>query len=292
MRTSPSITTNTTTTTSVTTTTTTTTTIPKDDEDLWNLQIYINDPKIVTMFSHLTCLYLAITLAKTGKRIVIYDMDVECKLTSRIFAKEIAEFIGPTIPEEGDMEIIHQAKLKGFIDNPNLTHMDATLPRTFYDQFKLTNTNQEQAAFARHVRSLNLPLFIVPGHPMTYSLDESVHFSEKMFRIASLANRSTGAPFHLLRGTGRHYAADYVFVNLNPNFGALDRCMIMASHYLITSTKPDFIGQQAVLSGLLYLLTEWKQALDEVIQGTNGTKFPFPSHRVKDVNFGEFFALT
>lgn len=70
---------------------------------------------------------------------------------------------------------------------------------------------------------------------------EALAGNERGFRV-------TSAPFRLIRSLGEAVDADYAFVDLGPNVGALNRAVLLGSDYLIIPMASDLFSIRALPS--------------------------------------------
>ncbi len=92
---------------------------------------------------------------------------------------------------------------------------------------------------------------ILPG-----AWTESLAGNERGFRV-------TSAPYRLIQASAEQVAADYVFVDLGPNVGALNRAVLLGSDYLILPMASDLFSLRALPSvgqSLDTWIRQWRTA--------------------------------
>jgi chromosome partitioning protein len=174
------------------------------------------------------CLTLAQTLADTGKRVLVYDCDVQRSLTAWIFGSNI--------------EIKHSKQVNP-LDNliKNLNFSENEFEPSLYKQV-ISETEKVKPA---HAVKMKNNLYLVCGDRDTPNLDEKIANQEAMSsddfaRIMYNPNQLSGRPYHAIMKTAEYYKVDYVFLDMNPYPGVLNRCLLMSSHYIIIPTLLDF----------------------------------------------------
>jgi cellulose biosynthesis protein BcsQ len=86
---------------------------------------------------------------------------------------------------------------------------------------------------------------------------ESLAGNERGFRV-------TSAPYRLIQEMGEAVSADYAFVDLGPNVGALNRAVLLGSDYLIIPLAADLFSLRALPSvggSLETWVRQWQTAL-------------------------------
>lgn len=69
-----------------------------------------------------------------------------------------------------------------------------------------------------------------------------------------ISNDHTGAPYHAVKTTADHLGADVVILDLNPNAGILNRCLVMTSHYFIVPAIADFLSTDCLMVSLAIVI--------------------------------------
>ena len=65
--------------------------------------------------------------------------------------------------------------------------------------------------------------------------------------MLGIRNNLTGAPYHAVKTTADLLGADVVILDLNPNAGTLNRCLVMTSHYFMVPAIADFLSADCLL---------------------------------------------
>ena len=86
--------------------------------------------------------------------------------------------------------------------------------------------------------------------------------------------------------TAQYYNIDYVFLDMNPYPGILNRCLIMASHYIVIPACLDYFCVE-----MMYMmnsnLNNWNLKTRQIIESTrrHGSLFPWPEHSPKFLGY-------
>jgi chromosome partitioning protein len=89
--------------------------------------------------------------------------------------------------------------------------------------------------------------------------------------------RVTSAPYRLIQQLGDQVDADYAFVDLGPNVGALNRAVLLGSDYLIVPLAADLFSLRALPSvggSLERWVREWTTA--KAVRNPSNLPFPIP----------------
>lgn len=216
-----------------------------------------------------TCLNLAYFLAKNGKKVLIYDCDPQRSLTAWIFGNIIENNF------DGDVNsFISSSQNEIFLNNP----------KTLYEQMMEYDLRPAEVKIV-----LNNPnLMIVPGDYRTNLLDLGIYSDESSnsigIGIANMTNETTGKPYHAIIKTAQENGVDFVFLDLNPYSGVLNRCLLMSSHYFILPCIPDFFSLE-MMKNMVTLLKKWNLEIDKKIKSTKKGRFPFPDYKPKYLGY-------
>jgi len=97
------------------------------------------------------------------------------------------------------------------------------------------------------------------------------------------ANTLSGAPYHAIMATAHACTSDIVILDLNPNAGDLNRCVMMSSHYVVVPTIADYYSTDCLEGMEQRLLGYWVPKINLLRAGTQVTTSPFPPHSPKFV---------
>lgn len=219
-----------------------------------------------------TCLALAHVYAADGKRVVVYDCDVQRSLTAWAFGINI--------------ECNHSSSPNKVDDFIKSLPVPAGMCRTLCEQVmdrKADSVNSLKPAFAGCV-SHNV--YIVAGDRSIPAMDRHVLETEiSCSRVPTIRNSISARPYHAIMKTAEHYKADYVFLDLNPYPSVLNRCLIMSSHYLIIPLCLDSFCLE-MIHMMERNLKNWKVEIDS-IESSIADSMPWPSHYVKFLGYIE-----
>lgn len=123
------------------------------------------------------------------------------------------------------------------------------------------------------------------------SLDEKISNHEAITSPAFASiytgvNQLSGRPYHAIMSTAKHYKIDYVFLDLNPYPGILNRCLLMSSHYIVIPVCLDFFCLE-MMHMMSSNLVSWKKKTSEIIDSTRKETclFPWPGHSPKFLGY-------
>ncbi|MCV7198133.1 ParA family protein [Mycobacterium angelicum] len=86
--------------------------------------------------------------------------------------------------------------------------------------------------------------------------------------------RVTSAPYRLIQELGQEVQADYAFVDLGPNVGALNRAVLLGSDYLVVPLAADLFSLRA-LPSVGGSLERWVREWDTATKVTDPASLPF-----------------
>ena len=190
--------------------------------------------KTICLFNHkggvsktTTTFNLGWAIARTGKKVVMVDLDSQCNLTGLV--------LGYRAIDDEKMDAFYNSR-----DNLTMRPIvealiNGTSPADFMktDQGGLTQAGLEN-------------LHLLPGHLDVADLDSQISVSLK---IASGVPATRNIPGNLplmLRQIAQSADADYVLYDLSPNVGGLNEVILMSSDYFIVPTSPDYFCLQSI----------------------------------------------
>lgn len=185
----------------------------------------------------LLCNIAAFLKIKMNKRILVVDADPQCNTTTYMFPFT-------------EIEKIYSSSQKDHTINKIVKNLDKY--KTDYDVFSLIKS------------SSNFEVDIIPGDT---KLSLSEDFLSKDWPDVITGNHrgiQTNLLFKdLLYKLDDHY--DFVFFDVGPSLGALNRSVLLASDYFIVPMSSDIFSIQA-LENISISLNKWK---DEISEGLN-----------------------
>lgn len=199
--------------------------------------------QIISFFNHkggvgkTTMLFnTAIEMGRLDKRILMVDFDAQANLTAI------------SLPDE-TLDQLYAADA----DAVTVAHAFAPL---------VSGSGDVYAPEAQEVRAGKV--WLAPGDLQLSEFEsilpsawtEALAGNERGFRV-------TSAPFRLITELAKEVDADYVFVDLGPNVGALNRAVILGSDYLIVPMASDLFSIRALPSvgnSIDTWVRQWKTA--------------------------------
>lgn len=220
------------------------------------------------------CIHLAHTFASRGKKVLIIDCDSQRSATAWLFANIIKRQFG---------EDVSEFTASDYLDVENLLPPRTTAPPpTKKIKCSGKSTSQQQATTApppktlfgvlRHspevvpaqTKFVTTNLFAVCGDTSTDLFDASILLLEGLSQLPVASGTDctylTKKPLQTVLATAKSIRADYVFLDLNPNKSALNRCLIEGAHYLIMPSKPDYYGKET-MQNLERNLLGWRSSM-------------------------------
>jgi chromosome partitioning protein len=244
------------------------------------------DTKILAFFAEkggvgktTLCINLAYTFAEKGKRVLIYDCDVQRSLTAWVFGNNI--------------EAYHETqanKLDNFIKSI-LNNIDTDkFSLSLADQVLDINSDLKPAFAAK----LHNELYVVVGSRKLIDLEEQIShtegfcnaFSMPKLNMPKMPNQVSGKIYHSIMKTAEYYDIDYVFVDMNPYPGSFVRCLLMSSHYVIIPSCLDYFCLE-MMHNMADNFTRWEKATRKNAEFTKlpGGNYPWPDHFPKFLGF-------
>lgn len=254
--------------------------IKKQDMEPENLEnLPKTKPIIISLYAEkggvgktTVCMTLAYSLAASGKRVLIYDCDVQRSLTVWGFGNVIETKFADK-----------PNKLSSFIES--IIYDKRKFHLTLYDQV-IDNEVTVKPACAQ---KLNKNIYAVVGDRRMPELDEKIVNAEMMSssefeKINYSVNMKSGRPYHAIMATANHFKIDYVLLDMNPFPSAMNRCLIMTSHYIIVPTCLDLFCLE-MMHTMKNNLMEWKEKMESVRRKTNQGPFKLPDHYPKFLGY-------
>lgn len=218
---------------------------------------------------------LAYTFAAKGKKVLLYDCDSQRSLTAELLGLKYLHLLNND--QNNSPLTIY---LQEVWSRTNLKH-------SLYDQIQDSNRNPK-AAYAIKIKQ---NIWLVPGDRATIELDEEFSRQEQMMSPqfgAHHRDEKTVKVYHSIMKTARNCKVDYVFLDLNPSRGSLNKILIMVSHYYIIPAIADFYSAEA-MNYMSENLEKWFQSYIKLkklheLSGSN-SDLKFPDHYTKFLGY-------
>ena len=201
-------------------------------------------PILVSLFNHkggvsktTTTFNLGWTLAEQGLKTLIVDADPQCNLTAYVLGLQKKEQINSFYQNRENDNIY--AKISEIILGKNITPQPV-----------------------KPCETLNKNLLLVAGHLAMSDLDISLATGITSGKFLPFTKQFIGAFQKIIRQTAKSNACEIILVDMSPNAGAMNRCVLMSSDYFIIPTSPDFFSYQAIQS-LGAMLPKWNEDFTE-----------------------------
>lgn len=204
----------------------------------------IRDVQIISFFNHkggvgkTTMLFnTAVEMGRLGKRVLMVDLDAQANLTAIALTDEQLE---PLYEQSADALTVAHAFAPlvggaGDVEPPEAAEVRSGAVWLVPGDIRLSDFES-----------------IMPG-----AWTEALAGNERGFRV-------TSAPYRLIRALAEIVEADYAFVDLGPNVGALNRAVLLGSDYLLVPMASDLFSIKALPSvgnSLETWVRQWQTAL-------------------------------
>lgn len=194
--------------------------------------------------------HIAQMFAELGKRVLAVDLDPQTNL-SQIFLEE-SRFL----------EIVEK-------------------DQTIKQALRLIEKKKGDITDA-HIEKINDRLFLLPGD-LELSLIED-KLSKEWYECLTgewypFALQS--AFYRIIKNAADRHAVDYVFIDVGPNFGAINRAALISSDYLIVPSTADLFslkGLSNIGERIESWADEWRKRLEERKNDT--LELPLPSEKI------------
>ncbi len=246
-----------------------------------NRKYNINNCKIISFYAEkggvcktTNTINLAYAFAANGKRVLIYDCDSQRSSTAALLGLRLLN----------DQYIDERSPLTSLINRP----INQGYHRTLYDQVMDNERNVKPCEAIPIANNI----WLVPGNRETNILETTIALEESYSRNKTPfhLNQKTGKPYASIIETAKDYKIDYVFLDLNPNKGVLNRCLIFSSHYIIVPAVADFHSSE-MMSSMKENLVNWYNEIKTVRgetlaqPGRPTTDFPITEFNPKFLGF-------
>lgn len=213
--------------------------------------------KSICLFNHkggvsktTTAFNLGWSLAESGSRVLLVDLDSQCNLTGLVMEQDSID--------DDEMGVFYSSR-----DNLTMRPIvEALINGMSADEFARNEVS------SKLLKTKNENLFLIAGHLDVSDLDAQISLSLK---IASGVPATRNIPGNLPQifqtiGTSRNF--DYIIYDLSPNVGGLNEVILMSSDYFIVPTSPDYFCLQAVHS-LKKNITKWHREIERFKEDNN-----------------------
>ena len=197
-------------------------------------------PILVSLFNHkggvsktTTTFNLGWTFAEQGLKTLIVDADPQCNLTAYVLGLQQKEEID-SFYKNVDNDNIY-AKISSIILGDNVR----TQP-------------------VKTCKTLHKNLLLAAGHLSMSDLDISLATGITSGKFLPFTKQFIGAFHQIIRKTAINDQCELILVDMSPNAGAMNRCILMSSDYFLIPTSPDFFSYQAIQS-LGEMLPKWSE---------------------------------
>lgn len=195
--------------------------------------------KIIALFNHkggvsktTTAFHLGWALAEAGKRVLLVDADPQCNLTGLV--------LNFNDPDKFD---------EFYTESPGKNIRSALAPAFEARPQMISTVDPIEVAGAER-------LFLLPGHLELAEYESTLAIAQELANTIITFQNIPGAFSYFVRETAKKYSFDYVVVDLNPSFSAMNKNVLMTSDYFIVPCSPDAFSLMAVNS-LARALPSW-----------------------------------
>ena len=201
-------------------------------------------PILISLFNHkgkvsktTTTFNPGWTFAKKGLKTLIVDADPQCNLTAYVLGLQQKEDIDSFYKNVNNDNIY--AKISEIILGDNVTPKPVKPCKTLHNN-----------------------LLLVAGHLSMSDLDISLATGITSGKFLPFTKQFIGAFHTIVRKTAVSNECEIILVDMSPNAGAMNRCILMSSDYFVIPTSPDFFSYQSVQS-LGEMLPKWNEDFTE-----------------------------
>lgn len=205
--------------------------------------------KTICLFNHkggvsktTTTFNLGWSLANSGSKVLIVDLDSQCNLTGLIVGEQTTN--------------------KEFMDNlyGNRDHLTLKpIVEKLIDGQKPDSIMENETG--KIFQTQNKNLFLLPGHLKIAELDSQISVSLKIAQGIPATKNMPGNLPKILELIAEKNGIDYMLFDLSPNVGGLNEVILMSSQYFIMPTSPDYFCLQAIYS-LTQTIRNWKNEIE------------------------------
>ena len=201
-----------------------------------------------------TTFNIAWMLTEKNKRVLLVDCDPQCNLSALLLKDDFDEYY--TNESTKTMNVKDGLKV-AFESRPTpIAPIDC------------------------YVSPLNDKLILLPGHMDLSEYEPSLSLAMNNNNSMTALQNLPGALFELIRLCAEKYAADFVFLDVNPGLSALNQVAFTSADAFIVPTNPDPFSLMA-LKTLLKVLPRWKNWAQYTRQILSTASYPLPNASMK-----------
>ena len=201
-------------------------------------------PILISLFNHkggvsktTTTFNLGWAFAKKGIKTLIVDADPQCNLTAYVLGLQ------------------QKKEIDSFYNSANSDNIHAKIS-------EITSGDSVTPKAVNPCETLNNNLLLVAGHLSMSDLDISLATGITSGKYLPFTKQFIGAFHAIIRKTAVNHKCEIILVDMSPNAGAVNRCILMSSDYFLIPTSPDFFSYQAIQS-LGEMLPRWHEDFKE-----------------------------
>ena len=190
---------------------------------------------------------IAAAFASMGKRVLVIDCDPQCNATILILGESAA-----TAFYTGDTELLEDAP----VDNATLFQVISPI--------EVGEPGINRGVAVQPSARNRFKVDLLPGHPRLSIIEDRLSQAWRDAKGGDTGGlRKTNWFASLIDSLGDRY--DYVFVDLGPSLGALNRSALLGSEYFVTPMGPDIFSVIG-LSNISEWLSEWTETYKNSVE--------------------------
>lgn len=208
-----------------------------------------------------TCTYgIGVALAKKGNRVLLVDADPQCNLTGYVYG----------LKDEDSYE--------KFLTNKNY-HSIYSLTSDVFGKEKEENLNNRKVyrkqfeTEEENKKTFSVDFLLGDTRIAAYEYDLALAIQTKTPALKAL-------PVVFYKNILEKYKEnyDYILIDMSPNYGVINLCLLMSCQYFIMPIFPDYFCYQSV-SNMGNILTKWNETISgsfrNINKNTDENKLPF-----------------
>lgn len=232
--------------------------------NLGKINSKVSNMKIISLFNHkggvsktTTTFNLGWMLAEKGYKTLIVDADPQCNLTALVLDYNSVDDI------------------EGFYQENNGCDLASGLDPIMFGNISSMKPGNP-------VATSNKNLFLYCGNLKMSDFETQIGVALTTGEAIPAIKNIPGSLNYLLRETAKHHNFDFVLIDMSPNVGALNHCLLMSSDFFVIPTTPDFFCAQAIKS-LNNVLPKWNNDIQKF--RTKNLNCSFPENPPKFLGF-------